>query len=227
MCVLCSSHSSQGINNSFPGELDEALLGWFVHGLKADHNHPFCVRHSFWFSACIQGDYANIGVLVLSQTKVQKALSSVSISDRCQRESKSKENMYYKFPRQSSSIHFCRRRSFVRTYWGSASLPGVQFKVLSQIPLRFFWPLHSYLLSAGAASLHNLFLLSIYSVEFPMWLPLEGKPFIFHSQSLPKTKSFSWLIFPVWRTLSQKLLFWNAFFPLELFLSAEFCLSLK
>lgn len=98
VCVLCSSHSSQGINNSFPGELDEALLGWFVHGLKADHNHPFCVRHSFWFSACIQGDYANIGVLVLSQTKVKKALSSVSISDRCQRESKSKENMYYKFP---------------------------------------------------------------------------------------------------------------------------------
>lgn len=159
--------------------------------------------------------------MVLSQTKVHGAKSSVSIRDRCWRKSKNRENIYYTFPWYSPRNQFCRLRSFIRMYLGSASLPFVQFKVLSPTPLRFFWPLHLYLLSAGVASLHGLFLLFIYSsvfyhvASFILYLfsvPL-GKPFIFCSQSFPKIRPFSWQFFPIWRrTISQKLLFWNTFF---------------
>lgn len=126
--ILCTSlHSSQGINNSFPEELDKAMSGWFVYGFRVGHNNPFCIKHSFLiFSLHAGGLYEHRGDGIESGQGMQSRVLSPLVT--CQRKSKNRENTYYTFPWYCPSIHFCRQRSFIHTYLGSARLLCVSLK---------------------------------------------------------------------------------------------------
>lgn len=115
------------------------MSGCFVHNFRIGHSHPFCIEYScifcienscFLFLACVHWDIINIGVTVLSHTKVHRAKSSVSISNRYQRKSENRRNIFYTFPWYSHSFYFCRQWSFNNMYTGSASFPWVQVKTL-------------------------------------------------------------------------------------------------
>lgn len=51
-----------------------AMSGCFVYDFRIGHSHPFCIEYSFiWFLACVHWDCMNIGMTMLSRTKVHTA----------------------------------------------------------------------------------------------------------------------------------------------------------
>lgn len=144
--------------------------------------------------------------MVLSQTKVHRAKSSVSISNRYQRRSENRGNKHYTFPWYFPNFCFCRQWSLNNLYVGSASIPWVQIKVLF---LKFPWGFSGLCFCTCFQPMLPVFTVCFFSSSIPfiftMWLlsflfckglfsVLSAKLFIFIVRIFLKLKLF-WFFF--------------------------------